>query len=122
MSESDIDRLADGATEGLRDDRELRLDVRQELVSHIEESIADCREGGMGQEQSVAEGVKAFGPAIEIAAELVSANRARMRVRQRVRQRPLGGAVRRQDARQRRAGVRGGWVSPRGHVSRGQGP
>lgn len=85
MSESDIDRLADGATEGLRDDRELRLDVRQELVSHIEESIADCREGGMGQEQSVAEGVKAFGPAIEIAAELVSANRARMRVRQRVR-------------------------------------
>jgi hypothetical protein len=85
MSTDVVERLADSATEGLKDDTELRLDVRQELVSHIEESVADCREDGMSEEQSVAEGVKAFGPATDIAAELVSANRSRMRIRQLVR-------------------------------------
>ena len=85
MSAGDVERLADGATEGLKDDTELRLDVKQELVSHIEESIAACRERGMDEEQSVAEGVKAFGPATDIGAELVSANRSRMRIRQLIR-------------------------------------
>ena len=85
MSAGDVERLADGATEGLKDDTELRLDVKQELVSHIEESIAACRERGMDKEQSVSESVKAFGPATDIAAELVSANRSRMRIRQLIR-------------------------------------
>ncbi len=85
MSASDIDRLADVSTEGLKDDTELRLDVRQELVSHIEESVTACRNSGIDEKQSIAEGVKAFGPATDIAAELVSANRSRMRIRQLVR-------------------------------------
>ena len=74
MSASDIDRLADVSTEGLKDDTELRLDVRQELVSHIEESVTACRNSGIDEKQSIAEGVKAFGPATDIAAELVSNN------------------------------------------------
>ncbi len=82
MTAPEIGKIADSATEGLKDDKELRLDVRQELVSHIEDAVSANRAAGMGDEQSVSEGLKAFGPVTDIAAELVAANRSRMRFRQ----------------------------------------
>lgn len=82
MSTNDIQRVATSATEGLKDDTELRLDVQQELISHIEDAVASCREDGMSETESVSEGLKAFGSVTDIAAELVSANRSRMRMRQ----------------------------------------
>src|SRR5210317_901292 len=85
MSAPDIERIADAATEGLKDDRELRLDVRQELISHIEDAAAERRAGGMDEKKSLSESLKAFGSPTDIAAALVTANRARMRMRQLVR-------------------------------------
>ena len=82
MNAPDIDRLVDAATEGLKGDRELRLDVRAELMTHIEEAIESHRSEGVGEQESVSEALKAFGPANDIAAELVSANKSRMRFRQ----------------------------------------
>lgn len=80
-----IEEVADTATEGLKGDRELRLDVRRELISHIMDSFEERVAGGLNEDESLAQSIKAFGPAPDIAAELVSANRFRMRLRHLVR-------------------------------------
>lgn len=78
---NDIETLADNATEGLRGDPELRLDVRQELISHLQETAEACRAEGHSDAESTAFAIKAFGPATDIAADLASANVTRMRLR-----------------------------------------
>lgn len=76
-----IEELADAATAGLRDDAELRLEVRAEVTTHMEEAIAAHQAKGMGQEEALELAVKAFGPVADVAEGLLEANRRRMKLR-----------------------------------------
>ena len=76
-----IAQLAADATAGLRDDAELRADVRAELASHIEEAAAAHEAAGRSPDEAVELAVKAFGPVAEVAAGLVEGNRRRMKRR-----------------------------------------
>lgn len=80
-SDARIAQLLDEATAGLKGDRELRLDVRAELASHIEEAIAAHRAEGKSEQESLALALRSFGPAADIAGALLVANRRRMRLR-----------------------------------------
>ena len=64
-----------------KDDPELRLDVRAELASHIEELTASFQAEGKTPEESVELALKAFGSPADIAGDLAAANRGRMRLR-----------------------------------------
>lgn len=70
--DAQLTQFADEVTAGLQDDPELRLDVRAEVLTHLEEA-AD----GTG----TAEALKAFGPATDVAQQLTLANLRRMRAR-----------------------------------------
>ena len=78
-------QFLDAATAGLSDDPELRLDVRGELASHIEETAEARVAGGDSEEEARAHALKAFGELTDVAAEFVDANRSRMRHRARIR-------------------------------------
>ena len=73
QQEEQIAQYLDAATAGLEPDRELQMDVRAELRSHIDARI----EASDGVEQAL----QAMGPAAELGGELLAANRARMRMR-----------------------------------------
>jgi hypothetical protein len=77
--------LLDDATAGLKDDPELRLDVRAELASHLE-AIADAYEAE-GHEEAASRELAAqdFGSPAEVAGELLAANKRRMTLRALVR-------------------------------------
>lgn len=75
------DAYLDAATAGLRDDRELQLDVRAELASHLEERRRDAEGRGLSSDDAAAEALKDLGPVPELAEELLGANRRRMRRR-----------------------------------------
>ncbi len=57
-----IEKLTDDVTEGLHDDPELRLDVRQELRAHLQETAESLQAEGVTDEESVAGAITAFGP------------------------------------------------------------
>ncbi len=77
MCDDRIEQYLDAATSGLADDRELQLDVRAELRSHIEERLqADPKHGAASDDP-----LAAMGPAAELGGDLLDANRARMRWR-----------------------------------------
>ncbi len=76
-----IEKLTDDVTEGLHDDPELRLDVRQELRAHLQETAESLQVEGVTDEESVAAAITAFGPPAEIATELETANKRRMTLR-----------------------------------------
>ena len=78
-------QFLDAATAGLSDDAELRLDVRGELASHIEETVEARLADGASDEEARAHALKAFGDLTDVAAEFVDANRPRMRRRARAR-------------------------------------
>jgi hypothetical protein len=92
MSESNHDRPAepaadsfggilDEATASLRDDAELRLDVRAELASHLEEKRDDFRSKGHSEVESAELAAQSLGPPEQLAHDLLSANRRRMKLR-----------------------------------------
>lgn len=76
-----IAELVDAATAGLKDDAELRFDVRAELLSHIRDKAESLRAEGKSKEESLELACKSFGPATEVAGALVEANRRRMKLR-----------------------------------------
>ena len=78
---SRFDALIEQATARLSADPELQLEVAHELRTHLEDSAAEFRAAGLGEEESVARAAEAFGNPGEVAEKLLAANRKRMRVR-----------------------------------------
>ena len=76
-----MEQLADDATIGLKDDPELRLDVRAELLSHMREREEEYRAAGRAEDESAELAIKSFGSPLDIADELVEANKSRMKLR-----------------------------------------
>ncbi len=82
MDTSPFQKLVDQATEGLKADHELLLDVRQELMSHLEESAAELSsELKLSPEEAQEQTVAQFGPPAELADQLLTANSRRMTLR-----------------------------------------
>ena len=82
---NDTDKLIERATARLGGDRELQLDIAQELRSHLADADEEYRSAGFDADQAAAEARRAFGDPDELAAQLLRANRSRMRVRAAVR-------------------------------------
>ena len=80
-----VEQFLDDATAGLRDDPELRRDVRAELAAHLDDKRETLREEGVSEDRLVEEALKAMGDVLEAASSLSDANRRRMTVRGRVR-------------------------------------
>jgi hypothetical protein len=78
---TEISGLADEAVAGLKDDPELQLDVRRELVTHLEEEVERQRAEGSSDQESLALALKAFGSPVEVASQLLRENQKRMRGR-----------------------------------------
>jgi|GEM_PF-743292 len=74
----DITSYLDNATAGLRDDEELRLDVRAELASHVEDKAEELRRGGLAEAEAEAQALRALGAVTEVATELERGNRRRL--------------------------------------------
>jgi len=81
MQEPSFDALAAEAAAGLKGDRELYLEIKEELQTHLEDKAAKYASDGHDEEESVALAKKSFGSPLDMAAELVEANRGRMRLR-----------------------------------------
>jgi len=73
--------LVEEATAGLKDDPELRLDVQQELASHIETAAEEYQASGRDEEESWNAALKDFGGPVDLAQSLVEGNRRRMKLR-----------------------------------------
>ncbi|MBT3376825.1 MAG: hypothetical protein HN742_09760 [Lentisphaerae bacterium] len=73
------------ATAGLRDDHELQLDIRAELLSHLEDRSAELEESGKTPEEAQQLARNSFGSPVDVAADLTAANQRRMRWRSRAR-------------------------------------
>ncbi|HEX2948270.1 MAG TPA: permease prefix domain 1-containing protein [Armatimonadota bacterium] len=78
-------QIIDAASSGLRDDPELRLDVRAELGTHLECTAHALQDEGMSKQESIDEAIAQFGSPVELAGELLEANKARMKLRALVR-------------------------------------
>lgn len=81
MDEQSFDKLTEQAATGLRNDRELYLDVKQELHSHLEEKAEHFEKDGHTPDESIELAKKSFGSPLDVAAELLSANKKRMKLR-----------------------------------------
>ncbi len=81
MEETSFDALASEAAAGLKGDRELFLEIKEELRTHLEDKAARFARDGHGEAESIALSKKSFGSPLDMAAELVEANRGRMRLR-----------------------------------------
>ncbi len=81
MSASKIDGCVRELTGRLWADRELQLDVANELRTHLEEAAEEYRASGMSEEESVETALKHFAPSKTLANEIWLANRSRMQVR-----------------------------------------
>jgi hypothetical protein len=73
--------LLDEATSSLRDDTELRLDVRAELASHLEDKRDDFAAKGHSSDEALDLARQSFGPPDTVARDLLAANRRRMKLR-----------------------------------------
>jgi len=81
MQQQSFEQLAEEAAAGLKADRELFLDVKQELQSHLEDKARYFTGQGHSQEESAELARKSFGSPLDLAAELLDANRRRMKLR-----------------------------------------
>lgn len=81
MDEKSLEQLADQAATGLRSDRELYLDVKQELHSHLEDKADHFVREGHNPEESVELAKKSFGSPLDVASELLAANKQKMKLR-----------------------------------------
>lgn len=79
------EQFLDQATAGLKADRELRLDVRQELASHLDAAQAEARAAGTPEADAAAQALQHMGAVTDLAGDLATANRRRMAWRARVR-------------------------------------
>lgn len=78
---SAFDDMLDRATRRLRIDRELQLEVRRELETHLQEAAKEFESGGDSEQQARANAVRAIGDADSLADQLWQANRRRIRLR-----------------------------------------
>jgi len=76
-----FEHLLDEATASLRDDEELRLDVRAELASHLEDKRDDFVAKGHSDNEALDLARQSFGAPEDIARDLLAANRRRMKLR-----------------------------------------
>lgn len=76
-----VETWLDRATRRLRVDREVQLEVRQELRSHLDASIAELRNAGHSDTDARGEALRALGDEDELADQLLNANRRRIRSR-----------------------------------------
>jgi len=81
MQEPSFVKLAADAAAGLKADREVYRDVTQELQSFLEDTAERFRREGHSDEEGVALAKQAFGSPLEVAAELLNANRRRLKLR-----------------------------------------
>lgn len=81
MEEHTFDQLAADAAAGLKADQEVYRDVTQELHTFLEDKTERYRREGHSGEESVALAKKAFGSPLDVASELLTANRGRLRLR-----------------------------------------
>ena len=81
MEEHTFEKLAADAAAGLQADQEVYRDVTQELHTFLEDKAERYRREGHSDEESVALAKKAFGSPLDVAAELLTANRGRLRLR-----------------------------------------
>lgn len=81
MQEPTFEKIAAEAAAGFQGDRELYLDVTQELVSHLEEKADRFHREGHDEAESAEMAKKSFGSPLDMAAELLAANRQRLRLR-----------------------------------------
>ncbi len=86
MSSSErIDNFLDQATAGLASDAELQLDVRTELLSHLETAMDSAVGSGMSEPEALDSALASVGPVTDISGDLVAGNRRRLRTWARVR-------------------------------------
>ncbi|MDI9383389.1 MAG: hypothetical protein QM518_03725 [Verrucomicrobiota bacterium] len=83
-SDPQLQAFLDTATAGLGIDRELQLDVRAEIESHIQAAV-EQESPDLPPDAQRANALHQFGPPEEIADQLVDANRKKMKTRARVR-------------------------------------
>jgi hypothetical protein len=76
-----FDDYISAVTRRLRPDAELQMDIAHELRTHLEDTAEAAHAGGMDEDASQSEAVRAFGDADELADKLFEANRRRMRLR-----------------------------------------
>ncbi|MCK4307561.1 hypothetical protein KAW50_04970, partial [candidate division WOR-3 bacterium] len=76
-----IDKYVSSLTNRFRMDRELHMDVKNELKSHLEDKVSENMASGMSEEKSIEEALKQFGPPEELANQIWKANIRRMRMR-----------------------------------------
>jgi len=76
-----FEKLAEQAASGLKGDRELYLDVKQELRSHLEETAEKFAHEGHAEDESAELARKSFGSPLDVAADLLDANKRRMKLR-----------------------------------------
>jgi len=81
MPDPIFDQLAADAAAGLKGDPELFLDVKQELCAHLEDKADALHEQGLSEEESTELARQAFGSPLDVAAELLEANRRKMKLR-----------------------------------------
>ena len=81
MQDTSFEKLAADAAAGLKADREVYRDVTQELHSFLEDKAERYRREAHSDEESIALAKKAFGSPMEVASELLNANRGRLRLR-----------------------------------------
>ena len=79
------DDFLSAATAGLKTDRELQLDVRAELLAHIEDHQLEAEAEGMAPEDAAQKAVDAMGSPVDVGTGLAEANRRRMKLRALVR-------------------------------------
>lgn len=81
MQDDEFQQLASEAATGLQADRELYLDVTTELRTHLEDKADRFARQGHPDTECIELSKKSFGSPLDMAAELLAANRGRMRLR-----------------------------------------
>lgn len=85
MQNPSFENLAEQAASGLKGDRELYLDVKQELHTHLEDKAEQLYQEGHNKKESIELSCKSLGSPMDMAAELLEANEQRMKLRSLIR-------------------------------------
>ncbi len=83
--DSRLEKVISECTRPLSDDRELELDIAQELRSHLEDKCDELKQKGISGEKAVEEAVKEFGDSTAISESLYRANLPRFQFRAKLR-------------------------------------
>ncbi len=84
MNKKKIDEALSNYTQGLRDDREIMLEIQSELRSHLDSKIEELQSRGVPEDKCIDQALKSFGPPVEIADGIEKVNAARMKLRARI--------------------------------------